>query len=188
MTSFHLAAAALVFAAATPVLAQTVTVPAATPAQAPANGQVTAGATVYGPGGEVVGTVTHVDGGIATVNTGSHAVPLPLSALGQGPAGPTLMVARAQLDSLVAQQHAASAARRDAALVSGANVVTADGQPLGTIEAVGADNIVLRRSSGARIALLRQYFTTDGAQLRTRLTAQDLDTAIARVQVAAPAL
>ena len=41
--------------------------------------EVTTGATVYGPNGNVVGTVESVTNGVVTVDTGAHKAPLPTS-------------------------------------------------------------------------------------------------------------
>lgn len=173
----HLAAT-LAASTAAPVLAQATTVPS--PAVTLPNAQVVPGATVYGPQGEVVGTVTQIANGVATLDTGSHKVPMPVTALSQGTAGPTLTITQTQLHQLVEQQHAAGNARRDAALVAGAIVLTADDQPLGTIEAVSGDNVVVLRGPARRIALQRQYFVADSRGLTTRLTLQDIDNAVAR--------
>lgn len=172
---------------AAPALAQEAAAPApaeaqATPAAvATANPQVAVGATVYGPQGAVVGTIEQIANGIATVNTGTNKAPLPLSAFGQGEAGPTITVTQAQLNQLVEQQLAALAARRDAALVVGATVLTADNQQLGTIETVDGDNIVVLRGEPARrVTLLRNYFTADDTGLKARLTLQEIETAAAQ--------
>ena len=57
-------ASALAFAVAT----------IATPALA--NDQVVAGATVYGPEGNQVGTITQVENGQTLLDTGTHQIPL----------------------------------------------------------------------------------------------------------------
>lgn len=175
-TKFALLAAALT---AAPALAQDAAAPAQTPAVA--NQQVVVGATVYGPQGGVVGTIERIADGIATVNTGTQKAPLPLSAFGQGETGPTITVTQAQLNQLVEQQLAQLAAQRDAALVVGATVLTADDQQLGTIETVDGDNIVILRGEPARrVTLLRNHFTAGDTGLKARLTLQEIEEAAAQ--------
>ena len=116
--------------AVTAILA-TVALPAA------ALAQVAAGAKVYGPEGNEVGTVVSVDGGVVTLDTGAHKAPLPEDAFGSGDKGPTITVTKAQLDAMMDEQVAAAAAARDGALVGGATVQTAQGAPAGTIHQLG---------------------------------------------------
>lgn len=180
ITKFALLAAAL---GGAPVMAQDAPAPAQAPAPAPAlaNPQVVAGATVYGPQGGVVGTIERVADAIATVDTGQHKAPLPVTAFGQGENGPTITVTQAQLNQLVEQQLAQLSAQRDAALVPGATVLTADNQQLGTIDLVEGDSIVVVRGDAtSRVNLPRNYFTVDGGTLKARLTLQEIETAAAQ--------
>lgn len=159
---------------------------AAVPALA-ANPQVVTGATVYGPQGNVVGTIESVGGGIVTVDTGAHKAPLPENAFGQGDNGPTITVTKDQLDSMMADIEAKAAAQRDAALVVGAAVVSVDGQPMGTIESVDGDAIVLAGDEG-KAQLKREHFavTANGA-LTVLFTKQQLAQAIANAKQAGAA-
>ena len=152
MNFAKLAASALALSAA-PALAQEAA-PATTPAPA-ANAQVTVGATVYGPQGGTVGTIEQIGNGVAVVNTGAHKAPLPLTAFGQGETGPTITVTKVQLDGMVAEQMAKMVAARDAALNVGANVMTADGQELGSVQTIEGDNVVIDRAAGP-ITLTRE--------------------------------
>lgn len=122
-----------------------------------ANDQVVVGATVFGPEGNQVGTIVTVGDGQATLDTGKHKVPLGVEMYGQGETGPTITVIKAQLDGMIDAQLAEAAARRDAALVAGAAVMTADHQPLGTIDEINGDNIVIARGDDAanKVTLLR---------------------------------
>ncbi|TCD02262.1 hypothetical protein EYB45_09800 [Erythrobacteraceae bacterium CFH 75059] len=148
----------------------------AAPAAVPANPQLFAGATVYGPQNTLVGTVTGVSQGIVTVNTGTHEAPLPATAFGAGSMGPTLPVTREQLGLLVDQQRAAAVARRDAALVAGTAIVSADGQALGTVESVAGDRVVvLRPDSRSRLILPRALLLPHAAGLRTRIGLAELE-------------
>jgi hypothetical protein len=118
---------------------------------------VTAGATIYGSDGNVVGTVKTVENGVASVDTGSHVVGLPLDKFGKSDKGPSIAVTKDQLDQLAAQAAAAQTAKVDAALVAGAAVVDTKGTALGTIDQIDGDNIVLKTDAGA-VTLTRKYF------------------------------
>lgn len=179
---------------AAPLAAQTSASAAqpAAPAPAPAAPPLVSGTVVYGPTGAPVGTIKQIANGIATLDTGAHQAPLPLSAFGQGPSGPTITVTREQLNALVEQQLAALAARRDAALVAGAQVLASDGQPFGIVEQVVGNDVVVARAAPAtgRVTLGRDYFTADDSGLKARLTLQEINAAVAQAagaQAAAPA-
>ena len=129
---------------------------AATPALAAA-GDVAVGATVYGPQGEAVGQIVTVEGGQAILDTGAHKVPLALAMYGKSDKGPTITVTKVQLDTMVDQQVAAAAAKRDAALVPGAAVIAAKGEPAGTVKSVEGDEVVLESPAGP-VALKREHF------------------------------
>lgn len=133
----------------------------ATPALA--DGHVAAGATVVGPQGNLVGTIESVANGQAVLDTGKHKVPLPLEVFGEGEGKLTITVTKAQLDGMMDEQLAAAAARRDAALVVGANVISADAQPAGAVLTIddANDAIVVQRDAGV-ITLKREHFALDG--------------------------
>jgi hypothetical protein len=122
--------------------------------------QVAAGATVYGPQGGEVGTIVSIEGGTVMLDTGTYKAPLPENAFGKSDKGPTITVTRAQIDAMMAEQVAAANAKRDAALVAGAAVITAKGAPAGSIKSVEGDAIVLESPSGA-VALKREHFAVD---------------------------
>ncbi len=140
---------------------------------------VTVGATVYGPEGNAVGTVESVADGVVTLDTGKHRAPLPANAFGSSEQGPTITVTKAQLDTMLDEQVAAANARRDAALIASAAVIAADNQPLGTIDSVDGDTIVVMRGSG-KVSLLREHFAVDSnGRLMALFTTQQLDEAMA---------
>lgn len=146
---------------------------AATPAIA-APGDVTVGATVYGPQGNPVGQIATVEGGQAVVDTGKHKVPLGLEAYGKGENGPTITVTKAQLDAMVDQQLADAAAKRDAALVAGAAVVGANGAQAGKIKSIDGDTVVLESPAGP-VALKREHFAINaGGALMALFTADQI--------------
>lgn len=125
-----------------------------------ADGEITAGATVYGPQGGIVGTVESVAGGVVTVDTGKHKAPLPANAFGAGESGPTITVTQAQINAMLDEQVAAAAAQRDVALIPGAMVHTAKNAMLGTVKSVEGDNVIVDLETGA-VALKREHFAVD---------------------------
>ena len=126
----------------------------ATPALA--NDQVVAGATVYGPEGNQVGTITQVEN------------------------GQTFTVTKVQLDTMIEQQMAAANAALDAALVEGATIMTADSQTLGTVGTVEGDNVlVVRAEDAGEFTVPRNYFVATEGQLIARLTMAQVDAALA---------
>ena len=158
---------------------------AATPAFA--NEQVVAGATVTGPEGNEVGTITAVENGQAILDTGKHQVPLGVDMYGQGEAGPTITVTKAQLDGMVDAQIAEAGAKRDAALVVGAEAMDAQHAPLGTVLEINGDNVVLARGGDEanKVTLLRDHFDATDHGLMARLTNAQIDAAMAQAAPAA---
>lgn len=151
---------------------------AATPALA--NDQVVAGATVTGPEGNPVGTIESVADGIVTLDTGTYKAPVPANAFGAGANGPTITVTKAQLNEMMAAQvaqaeqqaaaqaaaqakaEAEAAAARDAALIVGAPVITADAQPLGMVDQFAGENVVVKSDDGTLVTLPRTFFAVNG--------------------------
>jgi hypothetical protein len=139
---------------------------------------VAVGATVTGPDGAAVGTVESVADGVVTVDTGKHKAPLPTNAFGAGDSGPTITVTKAQLDAMIDQQLAAAAAQRDALLVVGAEVHTADHQVLGKVESVDGNNVIVARAEGP-VTLLREHFAAMDNMLMALFTDAQIDAAVA---------
>ena len=146
-----------------------------------ANPQVVAGAKVFGPEGAEVGTIVSVAEGQAVLDTGKHQVPLGVDMYGEGETGPTITVSKATLDGMVDAQLAEAAAKRDAALVAGASVMTADHQTLGAILEVNGDNVVIARGGDEanKVTLLRGHFDASDHGLMARLTMAQIDAAMA---------
>lgn len=163
-----------------PALAQ-----AAAPAPAAAAAvQVTAGAAVFGPDGNEVGKVEKVDGGNAVINTGKNSAAVPVSAIGKNDKGLLVSMTRDQLDAAVAAATAKAQGNLDQALVAGAAVHSADGQALGKIGAVSADGLVTVQRESGSFALKKDMFTTDAQGVALRLTAAQIDAALAKQQQA----
>lgn len=143
-------------------LAILATAMAATPIAAHA-ADVTAGAMVYGPEGNEVGTIESVADGQAVLDTGKHKVPLGVASFGEGETGLTITVTKAQINQMMDEQVAAANAQRDAALLVGAAVMTADGQAAGMVKEIDdeIDAIVVERETGL-VTLKREHFAVDG--------------------------
>ncbi len=151
---------------------------AATPALA--QSQVEAGATVYGPQGNEVGTIVSVENGQAVLDTGKHKVPLGVDMYGEGENGPTITVTKDQINTMVDQQLAQAAAARDAALVEGASVMDAAHQPIGTVLEISGDNVVIARGGDEanKVTLLRSHIDASDHGLMARLTNAQIDAAM----------
>ena len=145
-----------------------------------ANPQVVTGATVTGPEGNTVGTIEQVANGQAVLNTGKHKVPLAVDMYGEGESGPTITVTKAQLDTMMDQQIAEANAKRDAALIAGAAVLSADGQPVGAVKSVEGDASVVETADGGAVALKREHFAVGQSGLMALFTVAQLEAAIAQ--------
>lgn len=162
MKRFAITAAAIAAFAATPALAQDV------------------GATVFGNDNGEIGTVSSNDGTTVVLTVGEYQIALPANLFGTSDAGPTLNVTRDQLVQLHEQQLAEAAAALEAALVEGAEVVTADPQPLGTIETIDGENIVIAREDESLVTLPKDLFMVDpSGALMARIMMADLEAALA---------
>ena len=149
-------------AAALAIVPATTHAQEAAPAAAPAAVEVTQGASVTGNDGNPIGTVGQVTADAAIVNTGTHEIPLPLNAYGKDENGLTLNITKTELDATFAQQMAEAKAALDAAMIAGAAVGTADAQPLGTIDTVEGDNVVLALAGAdQKVTLGKEMFALD---------------------------
>ncbi len=149
-------------AAALAIVPATAHAQQAAPAAAPAAVEVTQGAPVTGNDGNPIGTVGQVTADAAIVNTGTHEIPLPLNAFGKDESGLTLNITKTELDATFAQQMAQAKAALDAAMIAGAAVGTADAQPLGTIDTVDGDNVVLALAGAdQKVTLGKEMFALD---------------------------
>jgi hypothetical protein len=159
---------------------------AATPALIPAAQAQDVGATVYGNDGNPIGTVETVADGIVTIDTGKHKAPIPANLVGTGEQGPSINATKDQIDAMMDAQVAEALAKRDAALVVGAAVVSANGNPAGTLKDVDlvADAIVLESPEGP-VALKKEHFAVSPeGQLMALFTRQQIASAAASAQSA----
>ena len=149
-------------------------------AQSVAQAGVVVGATVFGPQGNEVGTVERVDGEVVTVNTGKNSAALGGSSFVKGPNGPVIGFTRAQLDEAVEAAAAQASARLEAALVAGAALRSQDGIDIGLIRTINDDGSVVIEQPNRSFALQRDLFTTDDKGLVLRITALQLNNALAQ--------
>ena len=75
--------------------------PAGTAPAAPGAVSVKASDTVYDTAGNSVGTIESVEGANAVLSTGTVKVQIPVSAIAQGPKGPTIGVTKAEVEAQV---------------------------------------------------------------------------------------
>jgi len=145
-----------------------------------------AGATVYGNDDAPIGTVDSNEGGVVTIDTGTHKAPLPANLLAEREIGWTINATKAQIDGMMAAQVADANAKRDAALVIGTAVNSANGAPAGSLTEVdlAADAIVLESANGP-VALKKEHFAVDaGGALVALFTVEQLASAAASAQAA----
>ena len=134
-----------------------------------------AGATVYGNDDAPIGTVESNDGTTVTVDTGAHKAPLPAAALAEREGKWTVNATKAQIDSMMQAQVDAANAKRDAALVEGAMVMSADGQPAGVIYTIDDADTAIVKSDAGIVTLTRDVFAVDEAgNLMALYTAEQL--------------
>jgi len=164
-------AAAALLAAALP------TVGHAQQAQTP---QIAQGAKVFDPQGAEVGTIEQVSGDTAVLNTGGQTATLQKSAFGTNEKGLTISYTKEQLNQAIAAANQATDDKLNTALVPGAALRTSDGVAVGTVKSVDNGQVVVEREGGP-IVLTRDNFAVDANGLIIRLTSQQLNEAVAKV-------
>lgn len=168
------------FAKLAAVAAAIAMTPAAAYAQDVAAVAVTAGATVTGNDDVQIGTVEAVTEDAVLVDTGSYKIPLPMNAFGKAENGFTLNITKAALEEAFAAQQAEAQQKLAAALVEGAAVQTADPQPLGTVDTIDGDNVVITRIDETKVTLPKNMFALDAqGALTARITMAALEEAMA---------
>ena len=119
------------------------------------------GTTVYGNDDAPIGTVEANAEGVVTVNTGKHMAPLPANLLAEREGQWTVNATQAQINGMMDQQVAQANAARDAALVQGAAVMSADGMPAGTIYTIDSEDVVIVKNEAGIVTLTREAFAAD---------------------------
>ena len=160
---------------AAPAFAQQ-TAPAAAPAigAAPAAGavEVAAGAKVVDTKGGDVGTIEAINNGIATLNTGTNKVGIPVASFAKGPSALVIALSKAEIDAKAAQASAASAPQ----FTVGATVSDQTGARVGTVKAV-TDTLVTVDSGTASAQLPKTAFAGSPTGLVIGLTPAQFEAA-----------
>jgi hypothetical protein len=161
--------------ATSPALAQ------AAPGRTPiATAKPVAGATIYDPQGNVVGTIETMSADAVIVNTGANKVALPPDSIGSNEKGLVVSVTKADLDAAADQQQAAAKAQLQAMLVAGTAVNSSDGQPVGTITVADPQYVTVTTSQGIEVKLPANAFTTSQTGgLMIAMTAANFNAAVA---------
>ncbi len=141
----------------------------------------TAGTTVYGNDGVAIGTIQSVDGDTAILVVDGMQAPVPAAAFGTNEQGTSLNATKAQIVAMLQQAQQQAMAARDAALVVGAEAMTAKHAPLGTVVEIDGDNVVIARGGDEnnKITLLREHFVGGEHGLMALLTNEQIDAAVA---------
>ena len=122
---------------------------ATTSAAAAATPALAIGATVYEPGGTVIGTIDAINPDGVIVSTGTSKVAIPAASFGIGDKGPVLAATRAQLDGAAAQAAAATLATLKASLVPGAEIRgVAGANVVGSVKSLDAEFVVVTTPRG----------------------------------------
>jgi hypothetical protein len=164
--------------------------PAVMAQEVPAEGAATAessgaalalGTTVLGNDGNPVGTVDSISGEVVIIDTGTHKAPVPATAIGVGETGPSVNITQAQLNEMMDAQVAEANTRRDAALVQGAQVISANGNPAGTVAEVDlAGDVIVLDSPAGKVAMKKEHFAMDSeGRLMALFTREQIETAAA---------
>ena len=149
--------------------------PAAALAQ---DASLVAGATVFGPQGNEVGTIEKVDNGNVVINTGEHSATLAGNAFAAGDKGPTIALTKVQLNEAIEASMVKQDAALDAALVAGTPLRSSDGMAMGTVKSVSDEGLVTVERAEGPFALDKGMFAMDAEGLTMRMTKADLEAAL----------
>ena len=119
------------------------------------------GATILGNDQAAVGTVVSNDGTNVVVDTGKHKVPLGTESFAQNEGVWSVNITRGELDAMMDKAVAEAAAKLAAALVPGAQVVTADAQVLGAVDMIDGANVVVKGEDDFIVTLPKDMFAID---------------------------
>lgn len=142
----------------------------ASPALAQAGG-FTIGAQVLDSSGNPVGTITAVNGDVVTVKTDKVEANLGKGSFAQQDGKLYIGNTQAELNALVQQQNAAA----EASLAVGATVKGTGGAEIGTIEAIDAEFVTLKLTSGKSVRIPRSGIAGSAQGAVVGLTVADLE-------------
>lgn len=140
-----------------------------------AKAELAAGAQVRDTNGGEVGTITKVDAQFVILKTDKHEVRLPVASFTAHQDHFLMAMTRDQLNAEVDKTKAAAAAN----LAAGATVVGSQGATVGTIEAIDAEFVTLKLTSGKVVRLPRNGVAATATGGMIGMTAADLEAAAA---------
>lgn len=163
-----------------PLTANAQTTPAPAPAAAPAAAAAApaVGATVMDTQGGMVGTIAAIEGGNATIDTGTVKAAVPLTSIGTSPKGPTLAMTKAELEAAAGQSTQAAQADFKSKLVTGAAVYGTGGASLGTISAMDDQYVTLKTAAGKEAKIPVGSFGPGPQGVTIGMTAAQLEAAM----------
>lgn len=140
----------------------------------------TVGATVYDTSGAPIGTISSIASGAATIDTGTHKVPVPLTSIGPGAKGAVMAMTQAQLNAAYEQASAQAGAQMRAKLVPGTAVSSLNGSAtVGTIKSADAQYVTLTTAKGAEVKLPVSGFSTNAqGNVIVGMTAEQFNAAV----------
>jgi len=137
------------------------------------------GATIMGNDQAAVGAVVSNDGTTVVVDTGKHKVPLGTDSFAQNEGVWSLNITKGELDAMMDQAVAEAEAKLAAALVPGAQVVTADAQVLGAVDTIDGGNVVVKGENDFVVTLPKDMFAVNAeGALMARANHADIMAAI----------
>jgi preprotein translocase subunit YajC len=145
----------------------------AAPAVAQTAAAFSAGAKVSDTQGGEVGTITSVDGEFVIVKTDRHEVRLPKASFTAHNGGFIMAMTRAQLNAEVDKAQAQALAN----LAAGAAVAGSDGGSVGTIDAIDAEFVTVKLSSGKLVRLPRSAVSANASGAVVGMSVAELEAA-----------
>ena len=119
------------------------------------------GATIMGNDQAAVGTVVTNDGTNVIVDTGKHKVTLGTESFAQNEGVWSVNITKAELDAMMDKAVAEAEAKLAAALVPGAQVVTADAHVLGAVDTIDGGNVVVKGENDFIVTLPKDMFAVN---------------------------
>jgi preprotein translocase subunit YajC len=144
---------------------------------------ITAGAQVKDTNGGDVGTVTKVDGQFVILKTDRHEVRLPVASFTAHQGHFLMAMTRDQLNAEVDKTKAAANAK----LVAGASVAGSQGGNVGTIDAIDAQFVTVKLTSGKLVRLPRAAMAPGPNGGVIAMTVEELEAAAAQATAGAQA-
>jgi preprotein translocase subunit YajC len=141
----------------------------------PEKTELAQGAQVRDTNGAEVGTITSVDGQFVILKTDRHEVRLPVASFAAAPGHFLIALTRDQLNAEVDKTKAQASAN----LAAGAIVTGSQGATVGTIEAIDAEFVTLKLTSGKMVRLPRNAIAGNATGGAIGMTAAELQAAAA---------